>query len=95
MQIVGKIDENIYKCITDDIKTDDVIITSKQMRHVLERHPDSYDKAVGILREVISTRICTSEGDPGYKNSIISSWKISDKRLENYLRNKSVRYKKE
>lgn len=39
-------------------------------------------------------RICTSEDEPGYKNSVISCWKISDKRLQNYLRNKRILYKK-
>lgn len=38
----------------------------------------------------IVLRICTSEDEPGYKNSIISSWEISDKRLQNYLRNKQI-----
>lgn len=40
-------------------------------------------------------RICTSDDAPGYKNSIISCWEISDKRLQNYLRNKRILYKME
>lgn len=43
---------------------------------------------------LIVLRICTSEDEPGYKNSVISSWEISDRRLQNYLRNKRVLYKK-
>lgn len=122
---VGKIDREIYKCITEDIVTDEVILTDNQIQHILERHPDVYEKAVssmkaavespdyiiedkhkntGLVVKRISTekgtlqlvlRICTSEDDPGYKNSIISCWEISDKRLENYLRNKCILYKKE
>lgn len=38
----------------------------------------------------IVLRICTSKDIKGYKNSIISSWKISEKRLQNYLRNRRV-----
>lgn len=33
--------------------------------------------------------------DPNYKNSVISCWEISEKRLQNYLRNKTILYKKE
>ena len=40
-------------------------------------------------------RICTLGDNPNYKNSIISCWKISEKRLQNYLRNKRILYKKE
>ena len=40
-------------------------------------------------------KIITSNDREGYKNSVITSWKITEKRLNNYLRNKDVIYKKE
>lgn len=39
-------------------------------------------------------RLHIPEDDPEYKNSVISFWDISDKRRENYERNKDVVYKK-
>ena len=39
-------------------------------------------------------RLCTSEDEPGYKNSVISCWEISNNRLQNYLRNKTILYMK-
>lgn len=39
-------------------------------------------------------KICTADEKKGYKNSVITSWKISEKRLNNYLRNKYILYKK-
>ena len=39
-------------------------------------------------------KIITSEDDINYKNSVITSWKITEKRLNNYLRNKEIIYKK-
>ena len=50
-----------------------------------------------VKEENIQTvlRIHTSEDEEGYKNSIISCWGISKKRLQNYLRNKEILYKKE
>lgn len=122
---VGKIDKNIYSCITEDIVTEDVIITDNQLQHISERHPDAYEKAIDYVKNVIDSpdyiiedkhentglvikkiktesellqvvlRICTSTDPSGYKNSIISCWEISEKRLKNYLRNKKVLYKKE
>lgn len=34
MHIIGKINKNIYKCITEDITTDKVIITDNQINHI-------------------------------------------------------------
>lgn len=122
---VGKINRNIYKCITEDIVTDEVIITDNQVRHILDRHPDAYENVIDYLSEIIREpdfiiedkhentglvikgiktekeyaqmvlRICTSADNPDYKNSVISCWEISEKRLQNYLRNKRILYKKE
>ena len=39
-------------------------------------------------------RLHIPEDNPEYKNSVISFWDISDKRRENYKRNKDVIYKK-
>ena len=121
--LVGKIDIEIYQCITDDIVTNEVVITENQLQHIKERHSDAYENVVTNLKDVIESpdyiiedkhkntglvirkiktddnfqivlRICTSEDENGYKNSVISSWKISEKRLQNYLRNKRILYKK-
>ena len=40
-------------------------------------------------------KIITSVNEKNYKNSIITSWKVTEKRLNNYLRNKELVYKKE
>lgn len=42
MHYIGKLNHEIYQCITNDIVTDDVIITEQQIAHILERHPDDY-----------------------------------------------------
>ena len=51
-----------------------------------------------ILNDVESSllvlKIITSYDNKDYKNSVITSWKITEKRLNNYLRNKDVIYKK-
>ena len=120
---IGRIDLDIYKCITEDIVTDEVVITNNQIEHIKERHEDVLETILENKKEIIENpdyiiedrrentglivkkiessdniqmvlRICTSKDPKGYKNSIISSWKISEKRLQNYLRNKRILYKK-
>ena len=39
-------------------------------------------------------KIITFDDNKDYKNSVITSWKITEKRLNNYLRNKDIIYKK-
>lgn len=50
---VGKIDRNIYKCITEDIVTDEVIITDNQIQHIKERHPNDYERFSNYFEEII------------------------------------------
>lgn len=51
---IGKINREIYKCITEDIRTDEVIITDKQIEHIIERRGQTfYDKYNGDFSEII------------------------------------------
>ena len=111
--------------ITEDIITEEVIITENQIQHIKDRHPEAYNKVLKNIQETISTpdyiirdkhaytgliikriqteegflqivlRLCTSGDEHGYKNSVISCWKISERRLQNYLRNKEILYSRE
>ena len=119
----------LYKCITKDIATDKVVLTNKQLIHIAEHHPESYNDVLIELKETIlspdyiiedkkhrdtglvvrkiysdkkSTRhsflilkICTDTENDELANSIISGWVISEKRLNSYLRNNTILYKKE
>lgn len=53
---VGKIDKDIYKCITEDIVTDEVIITDERIRHIIDRRGKEFyekygDKFISILQD--------------------------------------------
>ena len=51
---VGKIDREIYKCITADIRTDEVIITDNQIQHIKIRHPNDYERFSEYFGEIVS-----------------------------------------
>ena len=53
VHFVGKLDKDIYKCITEDIVTDEVIITDERIRYIMERHPSDYERYCNYLREII------------------------------------------
>lgn len=125
VQTVGRIDIEKYRCIMDDITTDEVIITSERIQHIQERHPGAYEKIKDFLQAALDDpdyiledknpntglilkaikenglrfqmvlRVHTSVDNPGFKNSIISGWDISESRWENYVNNKKILYKRE
>lgn len=53
MQYIGKIDIEIYSVITQDIETDEVIITEEQINHIKERHPDDYELFLKYISEML------------------------------------------
>lgn len=58
VHIVGRIDKEIYKCITNDIVTDEVVITDNQIQHIKDRHPNDYERFAKYFSEIV--------GDPDY-----------------------------
>jgi len=53
VNVVGKIDREIYKCITDNITTDEVIITDERIEHIQERHPNDYERFCSYIPQII------------------------------------------
>ncbi len=53
VHLVGKINRDIYKCITNDIVTDEVIITDERIGHIKERHPNDYERYYRYLKEIV------------------------------------------
>lgn len=119
------IDIETFKCITNDITTDEVIITEERIQHIKERYNNDFFEIQPYIQDILSMpdyiladskrentglilkqitennglkvqvvlRVHTSKDRKGLKNSIISAWKISDSRWNNYLRNKKILYK--
>ena len=55
MHIIGKIDIEIYRCVTADIQTSDVIITQQQIEHIQERHPNDYEWYFKYVNEILES----------------------------------------
>ncbi len=54
VKTIGKIDIEIYQCVTKDIKTDEVIITDERVRHIKERHPNDYEQYFEYAKEILA-----------------------------------------
>lgn len=53
LQTVGRIDRDKYRCITDNITTDEVIITEERIQHIRDRHPGDYEKIEPFLQTAL------------------------------------------
>lgn len=53
VQTVGRIDIEKYRCITDKIATDEVIITPERIQHIEERHPGDYEQFVKYVADIL------------------------------------------
>jgi len=40
---VGTINIEMFKCISDDITSDEVVITDRQLAHIMEKHSQDYE----------------------------------------------------
>lgn len=124
MQYIGKIDKGKFKNITENITTEDVVLTEQEVEHIKKRHPNDYEKYFKYFNEIIENpdyiirdsmrntgillkeiiekderfqlilRLHTNEDNPDYKNSIITFFKISSKKYNQYLRNKEIVWKR-
>ena len=77
--------------IRDILDDPDYIIKDKRPNTglVIKRINEEKESSLLVLK------ISTAGEQKGQKNSIITSWKITDRRLKNYLKNKNVIYIKE
>ena len=86
MYIVGKIDRNIYKCITDDIVTEDVIITDEGISHIKERHPNDYERYYKYMKEVIEKPDFIISGNKPNTALILKEFSYGDEQFKTILR---------
>ena len=54
MYIVGRIDREKFKAISQDITTDEVIITDERIAHIEARHPGDFQKYGQYIPEILS-----------------------------------------
>lgn len=55
---VTKLDIEKYKCVSENITTDEVIITDERIQHIKYRHPNDYERYAQYLPEIV--------GNPDY-----------------------------
>ena len=83
---VGKIDIKKYKCITNDIITDEVIITDERIQHIKDRHPNDYEKYYKYMSEVILSPEYIIEANKPNTALILKSFSEGEEQFKTVLR---------
>ena len=52
---VTRLDVEKYKCVSEDITTDEVIITDERIQHIKDRHPNDYERFGSYIAAAIET----------------------------------------
>ena len=91
MKYIGKLDISIYRCITYDIKSEDVILTSERVQHIKDNHPNDYERYFNYMSEIIKKPDYIIEANKNKHNSgvILKSFGQDDKQLKMVLRLKT------
>ncbi len=53
MRKVCDLDIEKYNCVTPNIRTSEVIITSERIQHIRERHPQDFERFSDYLKEIV------------------------------------------
>ena len=84
--LVGKIDIEIYNCITKDITTDEVIITDKQIDHIKNRHPNDYELFNKYFEKIVEQPDYIIEANKPFTSLILKEIQIDNKKFKTVVR---------
>ena len=83
---VGKIDKNIYSCVTEDIVTDEVIITDRQIEHIKEQHPNNFEEYNSYFKTIVEEPDYIIEANKPNSALILKKISHNEKEFKTVLR---------
>ena len=86
MHSVGKIDTEVFKCVSNNIITDEVIITDERIAHIKDNHPNDYEMYYQFLKESIEQPDYIIEANKSNSALILKSFEEDDKQFKMILR---------
>ena len=53
VRFLCKIDRKLYACVSENIVSEDVVITDERVQHIRERHPEDFEKYARYMADMI------------------------------------------
>ena len=91
MQHVGRINLAIFKSVSDEIETDEVVITETQIAHIKERHPLDYERYAGYIPKILKEPDYILEDSHPDTAFILKEFAEADERFQMIVRLKTSR----
>lgn len=86
MQIIGKIDIEKYQVVSENIRTDEVVITDERIQHIKERHPNDYEQYMQYISEIVKNPDYILEANKPNTAFLLKEFIHEEKRFQLILR---------
>lgn len=86
VHIIGRIDREIYRCVTENIITDEVIITDERIQHIKLRHPNDFEKYCDYMNDIVTNPEYIIETNKPNTALILKSFFEGDEQFKTVLR---------
>ena len=86
VQLVGHIDRKIYSVISDDIRTDEVVITQERIDHIRQRHPGDYERFAKYIVHMVENPQYILEANRPHTAFVLNEYMEDGERFELILR---------
>ncbi len=86
MYYIGKIDKRIYSCVCEKIASDEVIITDERIKHIVDRHDESFETYCIHLKAVVEEPDYIIEANKPNTALILKSFYENEKQYKVVLR---------
>ncbi len=53
MHKIGRIDKEIYRVVSDAVRTEEVIITEERIEHIKQRHPNDFERYAAYMADIV------------------------------------------
>lgn len=86
MHFICHIDREIYKVVTPDIRTDEVILTDERIQHIKEHHPNDFETFADHLTLILQEPDYILEANKPNTAFILKAFQVENKRFQLILR---------
>lgn len=86
VRYIGKLDKNIYRCVTEDIATDEVIITDERIQHIKERHPNDYERFSDYFTQIVENPDYIIEANRPHTALVLKEIETNEEKFKTALR---------
>ncbi len=83
---ICKLDKSLYGRISDELDSDEVVITEERIRHIRANHPEDYDRFISYIPRVISDPDYIIEANKAHTVVILKEIVDNGERLKLVLR---------